>query len=82
MLDRPFLRHQGVDSAIPARTPTDIRELQHITLCDGGGNIRSYVPGRDFDEIVFRVQGREDVNGTPPCPRIRASPSSPGSQLS
>ncbi len=51
---------------IPIRSPTVVWELHQITLCDGKGNSRTHTPGRDFDVMLFRVQGREDVDGTPP----------------
>ena len=51
---------------IPARTPTDIWELHQVVLRDGEENVRTYEPGRDFQELLFRVQGREEIDHTPP----------------
>jgi hypothetical protein len=59
-------RYFPVVVPIPIGSPTVVWELDQITLCDGKGNSRTYTPGRDFDVMLFRVQGREDVDCTPP----------------
>jgi len=51
---------------IPGASPTVVWELHQITLCDRQGNCRSYVPGRDFDEVLFKVLGRDGVDSTAP----------------
>jgi hypothetical protein len=51
---------------IPSHSPTVMWELHQVTLSDGGGNCRTYVAGKDFDEILFQVQGRSGVDCTPP----------------
>ena len=39
-------------------SPSVIWELHQIVLCDGEGNRRTYLAGRDFEEMLFRVQER------------------------
>ncbi|OLC53582.1 MAG: hypothetical protein AUH92_05645 [Acidobacteria bacterium 13_1_40CM_4_69_4] len=51
---------------IPSASPTVVWELHQITLRDREGNSRSYVPGRDFDEMLFKVLGRDGIDSTPP----------------
>ncbi len=51
---------------IPKRSPTVIWELHSIALCDKEGNRRIYHAGIDFEEMLFRVEGMEGVDCTPP----------------
>lgn len=51
---------------IPASSPTVVWELHQITLRDGEGNSRTYHAGTDFEEMLFRVQGRSGIDRTPP----------------
>jgi hypothetical protein len=51
---------------IPAHSPSVTWEVHQILLCDGEGNRRTYHAGRDFEEMLFCVQGREGVDCTPP----------------
>jgi len=51
---------------IPAHSPSVTWEVQQILLCDGEGNRRTYHSGKDFEEMLFCVQGREGVDCTPP----------------
>lgn len=62
----PGTHYYPVSVPIPAHTPTDVWELHQVTLTDGEGNVKNYVPGRDFEEMLFHVQGRDDVDHTPP----------------
>ncbi len=51
---------------IPRQSPTVVWELHAITLCDWEGNRRSYESGRDFEEVLFKVFGRDGLDSTPP----------------
>lgn len=51
---------------IPKRAPTAVWEMNAITLCDAEGNRRTYHAGIDFEEMLFRVEGVEGVDCTPP----------------
>jgi hypothetical protein len=51
---------------IPASSPTVVWELYEITLRDGEGNSRTYRSGTDFEELLFKVQGRSGIDCTPP----------------
>lgn len=63
---QPADNYYPVAVPIPANSPTAMWELHQVTLSDGEGNCRSYLSGRDFDEILFQVQGRSGVDITPP----------------
>ncbi len=52
--------------SIPPHSPTVVWELHQIILSDAEGNRRTFHAGRDFQEMAFRVQGRSDVDCTPP----------------
>ena len=51
---------------IPQCSPTVIWELHRITLCDGGGNRKSYEAGKDFEGMLFQVLAQPDADCTPP----------------
>ena len=55
-----------VPVAIPESAPTAVWELARISLKDRQGNARTFQAGRDFDEFLFRVQGRDGIDSTPP----------------
>lgn len=59
-------RYFPVSVPIPRSSPSGTWELHEVTLCDGEGNVRTSLQGRDFEEMLFRVEGREDVDHTPP----------------
>ncbi len=52
--------------SIPLHSPGVVWELHQIILCDGEGNRHTYRAGRDFEEMLFRVQARPGVDCTPP----------------
>ncbi len=62
----PSDHYYPVAVAIPAHSPGVVWELHQIILRDGEGNQQTYRAGRDFEEMLFRVQGRRDVDSTPP----------------
>ncbi len=62
----PADHYYAVAVAIPAHSPSVTWELHQVQLCDGEGNRRTYHAGRDFEEMLFRVRGREGVDCTPP----------------
>ena len=51
---------------IPPCSPTVVWELHRITLCDGGGNRKSYEAGKDFEGMLFQVLAQPDADCTPP----------------
>jgi hypothetical protein len=59
-------RYFPVVVPIPRSSPSGTWELHEVTLCDGEGNARTSLPGRDFEEMLFRVERREGVDHTPP----------------
>ncbi len=62
----PGENYYPVRIPIPRRSPTVIWELHAITLCDAEGNRRTYRVGVDFEEMLFRVEGVDGVDSTPP----------------
>lgn len=59
-------RYYSIVIPIPRRSPTVVWELHAIALCDAEGNRRTYHAGIDFEEMLFRVEGVEGVDCTPP----------------
>ncbi len=51
---------------IPRRSPTAVWEMHAIILCDAEGNRRTCHAGIDFEEMLFRVEGVEGIDCTPP----------------
>ncbi len=51
---------------IPRNSPTVVWELHRIILRDREGNRKRYVAGIDFEEMLFRVEGVEGIDCTPP----------------
>lgn len=62
----PADHYYAVAVPIPAHSPSVVWELHQIQLCDGEGNRRTYLSGRDFQDMLFRVEGREGIDCTPP----------------
>ncbi|HEU4400614.1 MAG TPA: hypothetical protein VFT43_00780 [Candidatus Polarisedimenticolia bacterium] len=62
----PLDNYYAVLIPIPPHSPTDTWELHEITLCDREGNRRTCVAGKDFEEMLFRVEGRNGSDTTPP----------------
>jgi hypothetical protein len=63
---QPADNYYPVAVAIPRQSPTVVWEVHSITLCDGEGNRRSYAAGKDYEEMLFQVLGRDAVDSTPP----------------
>jgi len=62
----PSDHYYPVVVAIPAHSPTVVWELHQIVLRDSKGNQHTYRAGRDFEEMLFRVEGRDGIDCTPP----------------